>query len=401
MRGEAERDVGEHAGPVLDLDADVEGRAELAGVEALDGAPARVVLEEAGARRADDRDHVGDDGGGRLDAAGARALERDLADGVALEHDGVEGARDRGERMLPVDEGGLHADVEPAVDEGCGADEPDGHAHLARSLDLVRPEALDALVVDVGERDARAERDGGEDRHLRGRVRARDVVGRVGLGEPARLRLGERLVVGGAALHFGEDEVGRPVDDAEDAVDVRDDERLPQHLDHRDRGADARLEAELDAAGGRRLEELGSPLGDELLVGGDDRLAGPQQVEDVLPGRLDAAHDLGHERDRLVLDDRGEVGRQDLGIGLVRALLRRVADERLDHAQAVAGRALDVVGVFVKESVYRRPDGPVAQKGDGNVNGRHEPPGRGGPPGRRGRGAPVRPARPDAWRPCA
>ncbi len=99
-----------------------------------------------------------------------------------------------------------------------------------------------------------------------------------------------------------------------------------------------------------------------------------QQIEDVLPGRLDAAHDLGHERDGLVLDDRGEVGRQDLGIRLVRALLRRVADERLDHAQPVAGRALDVVGVFVKESVYRRPDGPVAQKGDGNVNGRHEPP---------------------------
>ena len=68
---------------------------------------------------------------------------------------------------------------------------------------------------------------------------------------------------------------------------------------------------------GRRLEELGSALRDELLVGRDDRLAGPQQVEDVLAGRLDAAHDLGHERDRLVLEDRGEVGRQDLGIGLV------------------------------------------------------------------------------------
>ena len=48
-----------------------------------------------------------------------------------------------------------------------------------------------------------------------------DVVGRVGLGEAEPLRLGERLVVGRAALHLGEDEVRRPVDDPEHAVDVR------------------------------------------------------------------------------------------------------------------------------------------------------------------------------------
>ena len=63
---------------------------------------------------------------------------------------------------------------------------------------------------------------------------AGDVLRRVGLREAEPLRLGERLVVARAALHLGEDEVGRAVDDPEHAVDVRDDERLAQHLDHRE-----------------------------------------------------------------------------------------------------------------------------------------------------------------------
>ena len=50
-------------------------------------------------------------------------------------------------------------------------------------------------VVDVVELDARVEGDRREDRHLRGRVGAGDVVGGVGLRVAARLRVGERLVV--------------------------------------------------------------------------------------------------------------------------------------------------------------------------------------------------------------
>ncbi len=134
-------------------------------------------------------------------------------------------------------------------------------------------DALDALVVDVGERHARAERDGREDRHLRRRVRARDVVGRICLGVAEPLRLGERLGERRAGLHLGEDEVRRPVHDPEHAVHVRDDERLAEHLDHWDRGAHARLEPELDAGRRRGGEELGAVLRDELLVGGHDRLA--------------------------------------------------------------------------------------------------------------------------------
>ena len=68
-------------------------------------------------------------------------------------------------------------------------------------------------------------------------------------------------------------------------MDVRDDERLAEHLDHRDRRAHARLEAELDARRRGGGEELGAALGDELLVRGDDGLAGGEELEHVLPVR--------------------------------------------------------------------------------------------------------------------
>src|SRR5204863_247018 len=82
-------DDGEHARPVGDLEVDVERRDDVAVAEPLELAPAGVVLQEAGAARADHADHVGDDRRGRLEPAGARPLERDLADRVALQHDRV------------------------------------------------------------------------------------------------------------------------------------------------------------------------------------------------------------------------------------------------------------------------------------------------------------------------
>ena len=153
-------------------------------------------------------------------------------------------------------------------------------------------------------------------------------------------------------------------------MDVRDDERLAQHLDHRDRRADGRLEAELDAALGRRREQLGAAGGDELLVRGDDRLARAQELEDVVAGRLEAAHHLGDDGDLRVVADLGEVGRSSTSEPRV---LRRVANERADDAQPVAGRALDVGGLLAQEPVDGRADRPVAEQGNRNVDGRHAP----------------------------
>ena len=64
-----------------------------------------------GAHRPDHARDVGDHRRRGLDAAGARAFERDLANRVALQHHGVERAVDLRERMLLVDERRLDAHV--------------------------------------------------------------------------------------------------------------------------------------------------------------------------------------------------------------------------------------------------------------------------------------------------
>ena len=193
----------------------------------------------------------------------------------------------------------------------------------------------------------------------------------IGLGVAEPLRLGERVRVGVPRLHPREDEVGRPVDDPEHAVDVGRDERLPQHLDHRDRRADGGFEAQLNACLRRGGEELGAAAGEQLLVRADDRLARAEEVEHVAAGRLEATHHLGHERDRVVFEDLGEVRGEDAVRRVEAAVLAGVADERLHDPQPVAGRALDVVAALDEHAVDRGADGAVAEERDGNVDGGH------------------------------
>ena len=206
-----------------------------------------------------------------------------------------------------VDERRADADVDTVADERRAADELHVHVERARGGDVLlgdAPRSPRRSTSSSG--DARAERDRREDRHLRRRVEPGDVLGRVGLRVAEPLRLGERVARRtGPSSISREDEVRRPVDDAEHAVDVRDDERLAQHLDHRDRGADGRLEAELDAAAGGGLEQLGAAAGDELLVRRHDRACRARSSSSTcVAGRLDAAHHLGDERDRRVVADR-------------------------------------------------------------------------------------------------
>ena len=52
-------------------------------------------------------------------------------------------------------------------------------------------------------------------------------------------------------------------------------------------------------------------LGQELLVAGDDRLAGLERAEDQLAGRLDAADELDDDVDVGIVDDRPRVGGED------------------------------------------------------------------------------------------
>jgi hypothetical protein len=138
-----------------------------------------------------------------------------------------------------------------------------------------------------------AKREPREDRHLRGGVRAADVVGGIGLREAQPLRLGERLlVIAAAARHLREDEVRRAVDDAVDALDVRGGERFAQHAHDRDHACNGRLESQQHAALACQRPQLLAVAGEQLLVGGDHVLARAERAKHILASRFDPADQL-------------------------------------------------------------------------------------------------------------
>ena len=65
----------------------------------------------------------------------------------------LNGALDRRERVVPADERGADADVDRAVHERGGADEPHHGVERARGFDVLRPDLVDPLVRDVVELD--------------------------------------------------------------------------------------------------------------------------------------------------------------------------------------------------------------------------------------------------------
>ena len=131
------------------------------------------------------------------------------------------------------------------------------------------------------------------------------------------------------------------------------------------------LEPELDAGVRGGAEELVPALGDELLVRGDDRLPRAQEAEHPVAGLVDAAHDLGDDGDRRVADDLLEVGREHALGGKILALAIEVAHQCAHDAQAMAGRALDVVGALRQQPVDGSADRAVAEQRDRDVDRAH------------------------------
>ena len=134
-----------------------------------------------------------------------------------------------------------------------------------------------------------------------------------------------------------------------------------QDLDHRDRRADAGLEAELDAGCRSRLEELRAAPGDELLVRCDHGLPGTKQFEHVVARWVEATHQLSDDRDRGVVADRRRTPSSARRRGLELPLLVDVPYERADDPEPVPGRPLDVVGALCEEPCNCRSDRSIAQ----------------------------------------
>ena len=147
-------------------------------------------------------------------------------------------------------------------------------AETAGHLDVVKGETGDPLVVDVAGHHHGPERDGGDDGSLGPGVEALDVGGGVALGVSEALGLAESLGVAGAPLgHLGEDVVGGAVDDAHDPLHRLGRQRLPQGPDERDGPGHCCFEQQIHARIVGRREQLGAVVGQQLLVGGHDRLA--------------------------------------------------------------------------------------------------------------------------------
>ena len=187
----------------------------------------------------------------------------------------------------------MHAHADAAVDALGGADQLQPEPELVRVGHVVGGDVLDPLVGDLVEVHGGRERQPGEDRHLGRGVAARHVVGRVGLRVAELLRLHQRLLVGDpAARHLGQDVVGRAVDDPVDALHVGGGERLLEHADHRHDAGHRALEAQLHAVLARARPQLLAVLGEQLLVGRHDVLAGAHRAQHVLARRLDPADQL-------------------------------------------------------------------------------------------------------------
>jgi len=261
-----------------------------------------------------------------------------------------------------------HADIAVvALDDGQQLDhvaEPAGDGELGRR------DVGDPLVIDVAGDDLGAESDRGDDRRLRSGVEALDVGGGVAFGVPQLLGVDQRTgVVGVAALldgvgHLGEDVVGGAVDDAEHPRDRLAVQALAQCPHDRDPTRHRRLEQEITAGGIGCRVQLGADVRQQLLVGGDDRLAVIERGEDQLAGRFDAADRFDDDVDVGVADDVVGIAREH-AVGQVHLAPRgEVADGDALDGEVETGAVENGGALRLDEPDQRRADVAAAEYAD-------------------------------------
>ena len=241
----------------------------------------------------------------------------------------------------------------------------DDMAHPGGGCDVALADRADALLVDISCNDLRAECRHREDGRLGTGIESLHVGGRIGFGVAQPLRLAKHIGIVGAVLgHPGEDVVGRAVHDAHHPRDALADERVAQHPDERDPAGYGRFEGQVDAMGGRQCKELLADVGDQLLVGGHDGLAGLEGGGDQMPGRLDAAHRLDDhvhvvgDHQRLAVACQDTVGKRYQSLGA------EIADGDTADREVEGGAFREVGGIALQQRDEGRPDVAAAQDAD-------------------------------------
>ena len=142
-------------------------------------------------------------------------------------------------------------------------------------------------------------------------VMAVDVERRFGFGVAELLRVGEDFVeIRALEFHAGQDVIAGAVDDAVETGDAIADQPFAQHFDDRDAAGDAGFVVEVCAVLLGDFKQLFAVRGEQCFVGGDDRFAQPQCVQDHFARGRGAAHQFDNQVDVRVLDDAGPIGRK-------------------------------------------------------------------------------------------
>ena len=115
------------------------------------------------------------------------------------------------------------------------------------------------------------------------------------------------------------------------------------------------------------VEQLDADVGQQLLVGGDDGLAGGQRRGDQLACRFDAADDLDDDVDGWIGHHVVGIAGEHAGRQLDVAVTGEVAHGDPGDLQRDAGPGLDLLGLRGDQADERRPDIAASEDADADV----------------------------------
>ena len=296
-------DIGQHAGPVQNMDAQVIGRGNLVhgkyrnigqGIR-LECQVRHAVLGVRG-ECANHIHQVRHDGGpGRLGAC-TRAIVQAGSQGICLDHHGIHHAVHVCDQAPLRDQGRVYTQFKTPVRAPCDPQVLDPVAEFRGIGNILAGDLGNPFGVDLVQLQRHTESHRGQDRELVRGIGTLDVESRVGLGIPQPLRILERgIEIPAPVSHFGQYEIAGAVDDPGQPLDGIGGKPLTQGLD------------DGDAAGHGRFKSHGHPLllctlknfiavvCNQRLVGRHHMLAVINGLEHQLPGLLRTAHQLQHD----------------------------------------------------------------------------------------------------------
>src|SRR5215472_11311348 len=276
---------------------------------------------------------IGGDRRGCRGSARAAPLQHHPPDKIALCHNRVVDALDRGSRGPTRNHAGMNTLLQSFLRQPCDAKQLDPIAELFGEIDVEPRYVADTLRVDALKVDRAAKADACEDRELVCGVNAVDVKARIGFRVAELLRFGQHFgELVRALAHRRQNVVAGSVQNTIDALQTIAGETLAQTLDYWDPAGDRGFERKECALFLRPYGELRPLVGHQRLVGCDhvlavndrgfDDLAGdPVSAADQLDDDIDLG--IGGHRHRVLVP----AHRRQISATITAAVTRRYRDD--------------------------------------------------------------------------